>query len=63
MLLESYLQLTTKILVEWVVFADDVTLEICMDLAIICDVPATSVGVSSCRHSSMVVLFTNFCAY
>ena len=33
MLLESYLQLTTKILVEWVVFADDVTLEICMDLA------------------------------
>jgi hypothetical protein len=32
---ESCLQLTAKILVEWVVFAD-VTLAICMDLAMLC---------------------------
>jgi hypothetical protein len=32
MLLESCLQLTTEILVKWVIF-DDITLEICMDLA------------------------------
>jgi hypothetical protein len=35
MSLESCLQLTAEILVEWVVFAD-VTLEICMDLAMSC---------------------------
>jgi hypothetical protein len=32
MLLESYLQLTAKILVEWIIFAE-VTVEICVDLA------------------------------
>jgi hypothetical protein len=35
MSLESCLQLTVKILVEWVVFAD-ITLEICMPLAMSC---------------------------
>jgi hypothetical protein len=33
MLLESCLQLTAKILVEWVIVFADVTLVICMDLA------------------------------
>jgi hypothetical protein len=35
MSLESCLQLTAKILVEWVIFAD-VTLEIFMDMAMLC---------------------------
>jgi hypothetical protein len=35
MLLESCLRLTAEILVEWVIFAD-VTLEICMSLAMSC---------------------------
>ena len=35
MSLESCLRLTAKILVEWVIFAD-VTLEICMPLAMSC---------------------------
>jgi hypothetical protein len=49
MSLESCLQLTAKILVEWVLFAD-ITLEICMPLAMSC--------VTRLRHWLVSVLGT-----
>jgi hypothetical protein len=62
MWLDCCLQLTAEILVKCVIFAD-ITLEICMDLAIMCDMPATLVGVSPWHRSLMVVLSPIFCIY
>jgi hypothetical protein len=64
MLLESYLQLNAKILVEWIIFAE-VTVEICMDLLghVLCNMPATLVSVRSWCSSYMVAIYAIFCFY
>jgi hypothetical protein len=59
-LLESCLQLTAKILVEWVVFAD-VTGVLYAFGHVVCDMPAPLVGVSPWCRLSMVVGFTSSC--